>query len=254
MGSGRPQHIPLGQDPGEPGSLQGRRPSPHPGLDHHGGDLGLALGRGGEDLGRHDVAKLWATVPPCACRILRSAAAADLISVGMMRETAGSMSSSFSSRHEARPRADARPPPPEDLHARLVQLAVGVVGAYGIGNRLQPGDRVQEAVRDVVHWRLSSSCGLCGKRERPAPALSVWQVAPQCDRRRLPSRRRGYRPVAGGGWPGLERWRPTTLGARRSASALTAASEAATVCSQRRATSSHQRCPRSHRSAPISPS
>jgi enamine deaminase RidA (YjgF/YER057c/UK114 family) len=31
--------------------------------------------------------------------------------------------------------------------------AVGVMGVYGIGNRLQPGDGVQEAVRDVVHSR-----------------------------------------------------------------------------------------------------
>jgi hypothetical protein len=53
----------------------------------------------------------------------------------------------------------------------------------------------------------------------------------------------GCQPVGGGGWSGLWRWRPRTLDARRSASALTAASEAATVCCQRRATSSHQRCP-----------
>jgi hypothetical protein len=42
----------------------------------------------------------------------------------------------------------------------------------------------------------------------------------------------GCQPVDGGGRSGRERRRPTTLDARRSASALTAASEAATVCSQ----------------------
>jgi transposase len=69
----------------------------------------------------------------------------------------------------------------------------------------------------------------------------------------LPATVASYRPVDWGGWSGLERPRPTTLPARRSASALTPASEAATVCSQRRATISHQRSPTRHRSAPISP-
>jgi hypothetical protein len=32
-------------------------------------------------------------------------------------------------------------------------LAVGVVGGHGIGDLLEPGDRIQEAVRDVLHWR-----------------------------------------------------------------------------------------------------
>jgi hypothetical protein len=60
-----------------------------------------------------------------------------------------------------------------------------------------------------------------------------------------------YRP-AGGGWstPGPRRGLEA---ARRSASTLIAASEAATVCSQRRPTSRLQRSPRRHRSAAISP-
>jgi hypothetical protein len=30
---------------------------------------------------------------------------------------------------------------------------VGVVRGHRIGNLLEPGDRIQEAVRDVLHWR-----------------------------------------------------------------------------------------------------
>src|SRR5205809_6154090 len=70
----------------------------------------------------------------------------------------------------SKPRADARPRLPEDLHARLVQVAVGVVGGYGIGNLLEPGDRIQEAsemsstgapfhMRSLQQaWRASQPC------------------------------------------------------------------------------------------------
>src|SRR5215216_2783763 len=67
-GGGRAQHIPLGQDAGQPGTLHddGRA---HPGLHHHAGDLrDRTLGRGGEDLGGHDVPKLDHPRPPTSYR------------------------------------------------------------------------------------------------------------------------------------------------------------------------------------------
>ena len=110
------------------------------------------------------------------------------------------------------------------------------------------------------------SCGT-GRRHPIRPPKA-------CRRRQLGIARLGRPDVHAGGFRGgarhgrrttshHSRWKrlPAPCGrqraagaaARRSASALTAASDAATVCSQRRPTSSLHRCPRRHRSAAISP-
>src|SRR5215204_7662034 len=100
------------------------------------------------------MSRSWITLALPPHRTLDLAAAANLISVEVSRRV-GRIHEFLVQQppQRPRPRADARPRPPKDLHARLVELAVGVVGAHGIGNRLQPGDRIQEAIRNVLHWR-----------------------------------------------------------------------------------------------------
>jgi hypothetical protein len=114
----------------------------------------------------------------------------------------------------------------------------------GIGGRSV--ERRLSSLGFSYHGRSGQPPGTAGSTGRHRDVSGAGNVD-------LPATMASYRPVDWGGWSGLERRRPTTLPARRSASTLTAASEAATVCSQRRATSSHQRWPRSHRSAPDLP-
>src|SRR5215204_7020886 len=132
------------------------------------------------------MSRSWITLALPPHRTLDLAAAANLISVEVSRRV-GRIHEFLVQQppQRPRPRADARPRPPKDLHARLVQLAVGVVGAHGIGNRLQPGDRIQEAIRDVRHWRSFHHAVSPASVEGGLPAFRrVWQVASQPDRRR----------------------------------------------------------------------
>jgi hypothetical protein len=60
----------------------------------------------------------------------------------------------------------------------------------GVGNRLEPGDRIQEAVRDVVLWRsFRHAVSAASVEAALQPASSVWQVGPVVRQRGLPSRR-----------------------------------------------------------------
>jgi hypothetical protein len=135
---------------------------------------------------------------------------------------------------------------PQVAHGGGCKRSCGMAPSQdGIGGRSV--ERRLSSLGFSYHGRSGQRPGTAGSTGRHRDVSGAGNVD-------LPATMASYRPVAGGGWSGLGRRRPATLDARRSASALTAASEAATVCSQRRATSSHQRCPRSHRSAPISPS
>jgi hypothetical protein len=64
------------------------------------------------------------------------------------------MSSSFSSRHKE-PAHELMPGHVLQKTCRLVSSSWWWAswGGHGVGNRLESGDRIQEAVRDVLHWR-----------------------------------------------------------------------------------------------------